>query len=67
MGAIRSACNRVLWLDQGRIIADGAPEDVVPEYEQRFGLQTKKALRERRKKRKEANEQARAELDEGAE
>ncbi|MFM1966854.1 MAG: hypothetical protein RL134_2579 [Actinomycetota bacterium] len=67
MGAIRSACNRVLWLDQGRIIADGAPEDVVPEYEQRFGLQTKKALRERRKKRKEANEQARAELGEGPE
>ncbi|MEY3734333.1 MAG: hypothetical protein RL347_1692 [Actinomycetota bacterium] len=66
MGAIRSACNRVLWLDQGRILADGHPDDVVPEYEQRFGLQTKKALRERRKKRKEANEQARAELSEDA-
>ncbi|MBM3688443.1 MAG: ATP-binding cassette domain-containing protein [Actinobacteria bacterium] len=58
MGAIRSACNRVIWLDQGRILADGDPDDVVTEYEQRFGLKTKKALRERRKKRKEANEQA---------
>lgn len=62
MGAIRSACNRVLWLDEGRILADGHPDDVIPEYEQRFGLKTKKALRERRRKRKEANEQALAEL-----
>ncbi len=65
MGAIRSACNRVLWLDEGRILADGHPDDIIPEYEVRFGLKTKKALRERRKKRKEANEQARAEWDEG--
>ena len=62
MGAIRSACNRVIWLDQGRIVADGDPEEVVRAYELRFGLQTKKALRERRKKRKEANEQAAVEL-----
>jgi len=62
MGAIRSACNRVLWLDEGRIIADGHPDDIIPEYETRFGLQSKKALRERRRKRKEANEQALAEL-----
>ena len=62
MGAIRSACNRVIWLDEGRIIADGHPEDIIPEYETRFGLQSKKALRERRRKRKEANEQALAEL-----
>jgi teichoic acid transport system ATP-binding protein len=62
MGAIRSACNRVLWLDEGKIIADGHPDDIIPEYETRFGLQSKKALRERRRKRKEANEQALAEL-----
>ena len=62
MGAIRSACNRVIWLDEGKILADGDPDDVVPEYEQRFGLRSKKALRERRKKRKEANEQAADEL-----
>lgn len=62
MGAIRSACNRVLWLDEGRIFGDGHPDDIIPEYEARFGLQSKKALRERRRKRKEANEQALAEL-----
>lgn len=62
MGAIRSACNRVIWLDEGRIISDGHPDDIIPEYEARFGLQSKKALRERRRKRKEANEQALAEL-----
>lgn len=65
MGAIRSACNRVLWLDEGRILADGPPDEIIPEYETRFGLKTKKAMRERRKKRKEANEEARGELDEG--
>jgi len=62
MGAIRSACNRVIWLDEGKILADGDPDEVVRAYELRFGLQTKKALRERRKKRKEANEQAAVEL-----
>ncbi len=62
MGAIRSACNRVLWLDEGRIIADGHPDDISPEYEVRFGLKSKKAMRERRKKRKEANEEATAVL-----
>lgn len=65
MGAIRSACNRVLWLDEGRILADGPPDEIIPEYEARFGLKTKKAMRERRKKRKEANDEARGELDEG--
>ncbi len=64
MGAIRAACNRVLWLDEGRILADGPPDEIIPEYETRFGLKTKKAMRERRKKRKEANEEARGELDE---
>lgn len=62
MGAIRSACNRVIWLDEGKILMDGATDDVVPEYEQKFGLKTKKAMRERRKKRKESNEEANARL-----
>lgn len=65
MGAIRSACNRVLWLDEGRILADGEPDDIVPAYEQRFGLKTKKAMRERRRKRKDDNEQAMLEEREG--
>lgn len=65
MGAIRAACNRVLWLEQGQILADGAPDDVVPEYEARFGLKSKKAQRERRRKRREDNEQALLEEQEG--
>ena len=32
MPVIRQWCSRVLWLDQGRILADGAPDDVIPRY-----------------------------------
>jgi lipopolysaccharide transport system ATP-binding protein len=29
---IRTWCTRVLWLDQGRIRADGSPEEVLAQY-----------------------------------
>jgi lipopolysaccharide transport system ATP-binding protein len=29
---IRSQCNRVLYLEHGRLIADGTPDDVLPRY-----------------------------------
>ena len=29
---IKSLCNRVLWLDHGRLIADGSPEEVIDRY-----------------------------------
>lgn len=32
MPVIRKWCTRALWLDQGRILADGAPDDVIPRY-----------------------------------
>ncbi len=32
MPVVRQWCTRVLWLDQGRILADGAPDDVIPRY-----------------------------------
>jgi lipopolysaccharide transport system ATP-binding protein len=32
MPVVRQWCTRVLWLDQGRILADGAPDDVIPKY-----------------------------------
>lgn len=32
MEVVRKWCTRVLWLDQGRIHADGAPEEVLPSY-----------------------------------
>lgn len=33
-GAILKMCNRVLWLDHGRLIADGEPEAVIDAYQQ---------------------------------
>jgi ABC-type polysaccharide/polyol phosphate transport system ATPase subunit len=29
---VKSLCNRVLWLDHGKLIADGSPDDVVERY-----------------------------------
>jgi teichoic acid transport system ATP-binding protein len=52
MSSVRDTCDRVVWLDEGVIIADGAPDDVIPEYEQRYGLKTKKARKERRRNRR---------------
>jgi lipopolysaccharide transport system ATP-binding protein len=33
MAAVRRLCNRVIWLNSGRIVADGAPPDVIQAYE----------------------------------
>ena len=29
---IKSLCNRVIWLDHGKLVADGIPEDIVERY-----------------------------------
>ena len=29
---IQSLCNRVIWIDHGKLIADGTPEQIVPRY-----------------------------------
>lgn len=29
---VRSLCNRVIWMDHGKLIADGSPEDIVERY-----------------------------------
>jgi len=34
MAAIQRLCNRVIWLDGGKVVRDGDPADVVAEYEQ---------------------------------
>ena len=34
MAAIQRLCNRVIWLDAGRVVRDGDPAEVVGEYEQ---------------------------------
>src|SRR5690349_23635617 len=40
MAAIQSLCRRVLWLDGGRIVADGRPAEVISRY-LRSSLQTR--------------------------
>jgi lipopolysaccharide transport system ATP-binding protein len=35
MAAVQSLCHRVIWLDSGRIVADGNPRDVISQYLQR--------------------------------
>jgi lipopolysaccharide transport system ATP-binding protein len=32
MSAVQSLCHRVIWLDEGRIVADGNPRDVIGQY-----------------------------------
>jgi ABC-type polysaccharide/polyol phosphate transport system ATPase subunit len=29
---VKSLCNRVLWMDHGKLVADGSPEDIVERY-----------------------------------
>lgn len=29
---VKSLCNRVIWLDHGKLVADGAPDDIVERY-----------------------------------
>ena len=29
---IKSLCNRVIWLDHGKLIADGDPDEIVDRY-----------------------------------
>lgn len=33
---IEEFCSRVIWVDHGRIIADGTPHEIVPEYREKF-------------------------------
>ena len=35
MSAVRSLCHRVIWLDEGRIVAEGNPRDVIGQYLQK--------------------------------
>jgi teichoic acid transport system ATP-binding protein len=43
-GAILKMCNRVLWIDHGRLVADGDPEAVVSAYQ--------RVMRQRRRRRR---------------
>jgi lipopolysaccharide transport system ATP-binding protein len=35
MSAVQSLCHRVIWLDEGRIVAEGDPRDVIGQYLQK--------------------------------
>jgi teichoic acid transport system ATP-binding protein len=52
MRSVLDVCDRVLWLDHGRLIADGDPEEVVAAYKDH--MDRLKAARKARKKRKQA-------------
>ena len=41
-GNIRQICDRVLWMDQGRLIADGPTDEVLPLYEATLPKRSKK-------------------------
>jgi teichoic acid transport system ATP-binding protein len=32
MSAIRGSCTRVVWIEKGRIVSDGKPDDVIDAY-----------------------------------
>lgn len=50
-GAILKMCNRVLWLDHGRLVADGEPDAVVSAYQ--------RVMRQRRRQRRRRQRAAR--------
>ena len=49
LGTIAEMCNRVIWLEQGQIMRDGEPDEVIEAYRQHF-----KELKARRRARKQA-------------
>jgi ABC-type polysaccharide/polyol phosphate transport system ATPase subunit len=34
MAALRRYCDRVLWLHRGQVVRDGAPDEVIPQYQE---------------------------------
>lgn len=50
MDSITDTCTRVLWLDAGRVIAEGDPEDVVEQYRARMAQEVGRDGRRKRKK-----------------
>jgi ABC-type polysaccharide/polyol phosphate transport system ATPase subunit len=32
MDLVRSLCNRVVWMDHGRVKADGPPDEIISQY-----------------------------------
>jgi len=47
---VKTLCNRVIWLDQGRIAREGPAEEVVNAYQEAFVQKRKKGIREQQAK-----------------
>lgn len=47
MGAIREICNRCIWIDNGHLIMDGAPDQVTEAYLDAVKAETEAVLKER--------------------
>lgn len=57
MGSIRRACDRVIWLEDGRIRMDGPVDDVLPLYEATVPMSEKKLRKMKRKERRLRDEE----------
>lgn len=70
MGSIRDTCNRVLWIEEGRLRADGDPEEVIEEYNASMRSQAEvdrkkeRKRRRRRRRQRQRKEMLRQELTE---
>jgi len=63
MGSIRRSCDRVIWLDDGRIHMDGDVEEVLPLYEATVPLSEKRLRKMRRKERRLREEERSAQRE----
>lgn len=52
MSTIKDMCGRVIWLDAGRVEMDGAPQEVIGAYKQRYQLSKSKKKAKKKKARK---------------
>lgn len=63
MGSIRRACDRVIWLDDGRIHMDGPADEVIPLYEATVPMSEKKLRKMKRKERRLRDEERQAQRE----
>lgn len=46
MGAITELCTRAIWMDRGRVVADGDPDEVVQDYQREVKHGERRQIRE---------------------
>lgn len=69
MGSIRDTCNRVLWIEEGQLRADGDPEEVIEKYNKSIRgdpnapvTPAKRRRRQRRRRQRQRKEALEMEL-----